>query len=301
MESKTAVLFFDEIDAIGQSRGHPSVSPSASLGGGGDVCSRRVLAELLIQLNRLNSRGRPSDGVQDMGSTGLGRNASSPTAAVAVDVGNDVSLQQQVENQNESPQVRVIVVAATNRPEDCDPALIRRFSVRVFVGPPSHRDRKRLLFRFLDGIEHSISRKELDEIAVATNGWSGSDLESLAREAAMAPVRECIRSAALLKRRMAFGQRNCRGSRYLAPTQITNPKQEAKNNLLHQFRCLRKVSTQDFRDAIAFCSGGGAGANSPASIQQPENNTSHYDSSSSSSDDDDEDYSTASKTDYFRL
>jgi SpoVK/Ycf46/Vps4 family AAA+-type ATPase len=43
LESKCAVIFFDEIDALGQSR-------DGSRGGEGDGCSRRVLAELLLQL-----------------------------------------------------------------------------------------------------------------------------------------------------------------------------------------------------------------------------------------------------------
>ena len=42
-------------------------------------------------------------------------------------------------------QVRIVVVAATNRPEDCDPALVRRFGVRVMVGLPTLPDRKNIV------------------------------------------------------------------------------------------------------------------------------------------------------------
>ena len=83
-----------------------------------------------------------------------------------------------------APKPRIIVIAATNRPEDCDPALLRRFSVRVLVDTPSRRDRKRIVSRLLSNIDHSLTARQMDEIAVATDGWSGSDLESLTREAA---------------------------------------------------------------------------------------------------------------------
>ena len=66
------------------------------------------------------------------------------------------------------PKVRIIVVAATNRPEDCDPALLRRFAVRVFVGPPTRRDRKKILSKFLSDVEHRITPSHLEEIAAAT-------------------------------------------------------------------------------------------------------------------------------------
>ena len=78
-------------------------------------------------------------------------------------------------------KARVIVIAATNRPEDCDPALLRRFAVRVLIGLPTQRDRKRMVRRLLLNIDHNITSKELDDIAIATEGWSGSDLESLSR------------------------------------------------------------------------------------------------------------------------
>jgi hypothetical protein len=59
-ESKCAVVFFDEIDALGLCRSSASDtsgnSGTKSDTGGADTCSRKVLAELLIQLTRLHSR-----------------------------------------------------------------------------------------------------------------------------------------------------------------------------------------------------------------------------------------------------
>ena len=171
MDSLCTVLFFDEIDALGQSRGASGVS-SAQQSHGNDGCSRRVLAELLLQLNRLSS----FDGERP-GSVGQSEN------------------QEQYNEDNESyvdesfdcvkEQARIIVVAATNRPQDCDSALIRRFGVRVLVDLPSLKDRKTLLIRHLEGIFHTITEEQLTSLARRTEGWTGSDLEGLSREAAV--------------------------------------------------------------------------------------------------------------------
>lgn len=257
--SKCAVLFFDEIDALGQSRGEPG-SASSQQSTGGDVCSRRVLAEILIQMNRINApRANATacpEQTPEQGRVEEAFDADSIDSEYESGEDHEVYPEHTSCNEDDSEKcttARVIVVAATNRPEDCDPALIRRFAIRVLVGPPSKRDRVKILTRFLQDLEHTLAREHLDYLAKSTEGWTGSDLESLSREAAMAPVRECIRSAALLKRRAR--RREQRGgdtsSQHEGMARM-DPHDEARDHLLEKFQALRPVSLEDFQTAITF-------------------------------------------------
>lgn len=85
----------------------------------------------------------------------------------------------------------VMVIAATNRPDMIDPALIRsgRFDRLVMVGQPGEKGRKEILRIHTQDIPLAadVSLRELAEI---TDGFVGSDLASIAREAAMTALRE---------------------------------------------------------------------------------------------------------------
>ncbi|MCL7418657.1 MAG: AAA family ATPase, partial [Halalkalicoccus sp.] len=85
----------------------------------------------------------------------------------------------------------VMVIAATNRPDMIDPALIRsgRFDRLVMVGQPGEEGRKEILEIHTQDIPLAadVSLRELAEI---TDGFVGSDLASIAREAAMTALRE---------------------------------------------------------------------------------------------------------------
>jgi cell division protease FtsH len=85
----------------------------------------------------------------------------------------------------------VILIAATNRPDVLDPALLRpgRFDRQVVVPPPDVRGRKRILE------VHSrrtplAEEVDLDVIAKGTPGFSGADLENLVNEAALHAAKE---------------------------------------------------------------------------------------------------------------
>jgi SpoVK/Ycf46/Vps4 family AAA+-type ATPase len=86
----------------------------------------------------------------------------------------------------------VFVVAATNRCQDIDAALLRRFSVCIYCAPPTFKDRKYLIKSLLRDIESDISNEDLGRISSLTEGWTGSDLKGLAVEAAMAPLRDAL-------------------------------------------------------------------------------------------------------------
>ena len=85
----------------------------------------------------------------------------------------------------------VMVIAATNRPDMIDPALIRsgRFDRLVMVGQPDEEGRREILQIHTRDIPLAadVSLRELAEI---TDGYVGSDLQSIAREAAMTALRE---------------------------------------------------------------------------------------------------------------
>ncbi|XP_032521642.1 spastin isoform X3 [Danaus plexippus] len=87
---------------------------------------------------------------------------------------------------------RVIVMAATNRPQELDEAALRRFPKRVYVSLPDSRTRGALLRRVLTrgAAAAAISDDELARLAALTDGYSGSDLTALCRDAALGPIRE---------------------------------------------------------------------------------------------------------------
>ncbi len=133
--SSPAIIFVDEIDAVGRVRG-------AGLGGGNDE-REQTLNQILVEM----------DGFE--------------------------------------PNEKVIVMAATNRPDVLDPALLRpgRFDRRVTLDLPDRKDREEILK------VHSTKKPfaedvNLEVIAERTPGFSGADLYSLMNEGAILAARE---------------------------------------------------------------------------------------------------------------
>ncbi|XP_043520853.1 spastin isoform X2 [Frieseomelitta varia] len=89
-----------------------------------------------------------------------------------------------------NPEERVLVMAATNRPQELDEAALRRFTKRVYVTLPDLRTRILLLKRLLAKHNDPLTPEELNEMAILTEGYSGSDLTGLAKDAALGPIRE---------------------------------------------------------------------------------------------------------------
>ncbi|CAK9782935.1 putative peroxisome biosynthesis protein PAS1 [Cutaneotrichosporon oleaginosum] len=85
---------------------------------------------------------------------------------------------------------KVIVVAATNRPNAIDPALRRpgRFDREIEIGIPDAVGRKHILEILLAKMPHTITSDEVGAIAAKTHGYVGADLTSLVREAASAAI-----------------------------------------------------------------------------------------------------------------
>jgi len=85
----------------------------------------------------------------------------------------------------------VIILAATNRPDILDPALLRpgRFDRRIYVGLPDIKGREAILKVHARG-KPLGSDVKLDELAKSTPGFTGADLENLLNEAALLAARK---------------------------------------------------------------------------------------------------------------
>jgi len=90
-----------------------------------------------------------------------------------------------------APHEAVIVLAATNRPDVLDPALLRpgRFDRHVMLDLPDRKDREAILHVHTRDVPLANS-VDLGEIAATTPGFSGADLKNLVNEAAMLAARE---------------------------------------------------------------------------------------------------------------
>jgi len=85
----------------------------------------------------------------------------------------------------------VIIVAATNRPDILDPALLRpgRFDRRVILDRPDMRGREQILQVHTKGMPIDTALVDLKTIAKATPGFVGADIENLVNEAAILAAR----------------------------------------------------------------------------------------------------------------
>lgn len=91
-----------------------------------------------------------------------------------------------------SSTTQVMVMGATNRPQDMDPAILRRMPATFHIGLPSTRQRHDILKLILAG-ENLSNAINMKEIADKTEGYSGSDLKELCRDAAIYRVRDYVR------------------------------------------------------------------------------------------------------------
>jgi cell division protease FtsH len=95
-----------------------------------------------------------------------------------------------VEMDGFDPKVGVILMAATNRPEILDPALLRpgRFDRHILVDRPDKKGREEILKVHLKNIT-TVKHLDVERIANMTSGMVGADLANLVNEAALLAVR----------------------------------------------------------------------------------------------------------------
>ena len=85
---------------------------------------------------------------------------------------------------------RILIVGATNRPQELDEAARRRMEKRLYIPLPTAEARRILCTRLLSDVPHAVAEKEMDQIVRKSDGYSGADLKILCREAALGPLRE---------------------------------------------------------------------------------------------------------------
>uniref|UniRef100_A0A667W7L9 microtubule-severing ATPase n=1 Tax=Myripristis murdjan TaxID=586833 RepID=A0A667W7L9_9TELE len=84
---------------------------------------------------------------------------------------------------------RVLVMGATNRPQELDEAVLRSVQCSWVSSPPGGT-RFKLLKNLLGKHGNPLTHRELSQLARMTEGYSGSDLTSLAKDASLGPIRE---------------------------------------------------------------------------------------------------------------
>ncbi|CAK9184708.1 unnamed protein product [Ilex paraguariensis] len=110
-----------------------------------------------------------------------------------VSVADRVMSQLLVELDGLHQRVNVTVIAATNRPDKIDPALLRpgRFDRLLYVGPPSQKDREEI-FRIHLHKMPCLFDFCIKELAHLTEGCTGADISLICREAAIAAIEESL-------------------------------------------------------------------------------------------------------------
>lgn len=86
----------------------------------------------------------------------------------------------------------LLVVGTTNRPQELDEAVRRRFAAKLYIPLPEHCARQQIIKNNLKNEKHSLSEEEIASIADKTEGYSGSDMKHLCSEAAMYSFKEVM-------------------------------------------------------------------------------------------------------------
>lgn len=83
----------------------------------------------------------------------------------------------------------IVIIGATNRPQELDEAVRRRFVRRIYVSLPVAQARQQIIHKLVQQIHHNLSDAQMQGLAELTEGYSGADMDSLCRYAAMQPLR----------------------------------------------------------------------------------------------------------------
>ncbi|KAE8021335.1 hypothetical protein FH972_007233 [Carpinus fangiana] len=93
----------------------------------------------------------------------------------------------------DSGSEQILLIGATNRPQELDEAARRRLTKRLYIPLPSSEARAWIIRNLLekDGL-FKLSNEEIDTICNMTEGYSGSDMKNLVKDASMGPLREAL-------------------------------------------------------------------------------------------------------------
>ncbi|KAM6916166.1 fidgetin-like protein 1 [Xenentodon cancila] len=84
---------------------------------------------------------------------------------------------------------RILVVGATNRPQEIDEAARRRLAKRLYIPLPEAAARRQIVTNLMAREKNQLREQEMESVVTATGGFSGADMTQLCREAALGPIR----------------------------------------------------------------------------------------------------------------
>mmetsp|Transcript_29983 Transcript_29983/g.63110 ORF Transcript_29983/g.63110 Transcript_29983/m.63110 type:complete len:779 (-) Transcript_29983:111-2447(-) len=98
----------------------------------------------------------------------------------------------QLDGSGNEKKGQVLTIGATNMPHELDDAARRRFVKRLYVPLPSQDDREKIIQILLSNPENknNLTDREIKKLARDTEGFSGSDIANLCKDAAMGPMRD---------------------------------------------------------------------------------------------------------------
>lgn len=88
-----------------------------------------------------------------------------------------------------SSEDRILVVGATNRPQEIDEAARRRLAKRLYIPLPETAARQQIVTNLMSREKSQLGAGELEKVVSNTEGFSGADMTQLCREAALGPIR----------------------------------------------------------------------------------------------------------------
>jgi SpoVK/Ycf46/Vps4 family AAA+-type ATPase len=92
------------------------------------------------------------------------------------------------QEQQENP---VLLVGCTNCPWNVDDAVLRRFPRRIYIPLPDAAARKALLEKLLaKAVKHNVTSRQISQLVQKLDGFSCSDISSIASEASFGPLRD---------------------------------------------------------------------------------------------------------------
>uniref|UniRef100_A0A8C3R664 Fidgetin-like protein 1 n=1 Tax=Cyanoderma ruficeps TaxID=181631 RepID=A0A8C3R664_9PASS len=95
----------------------------------------------------------------------------------------------QLDGATTSSEDRILVVGATNRPQEIDEAARRRLVKRLYIPLPEASARKQIVTRLMAKEHCSLNEEEIQLIVQRSDGFSGADMTQLCREASLGPIR----------------------------------------------------------------------------------------------------------------
>ncbi|KAI8804655.1 P-loop containing nucleoside triphosphate hydrolase protein, partial [Cladochytrium replicatum] len=84
---------------------------------------------------------------------------------------------------------RLLVMGATNRPQELDEAALRRLVKRIYIPLPEPTTRRAFIENLMGDQRHTLGESDCRRVIGLTEGYSGSDITALAREASLGPIR----------------------------------------------------------------------------------------------------------------